>query len=148
MSLLKEWNGRAAVIDAPAGALEKAGSEFDTADGTKHAAAAAGSSPLILDLIPLHAPAATDAKGRPIGKAPMHAGWRRCSPMTPAEAAAHRAAGRNLGARLRGDQLVVDADPRNYAPGDDPLQRLRHDVGLPDVPPRDTGALAAHRDLR
>lgn len=133
MSPLETKSGRAAVIDAPAGRLrEKDGAEFKRDVVAKDAVPLNAATPLILDLIPLHAPNDIDAKGRSVGKAPLRSGWRREMPLTETEAAAHLACGKNLGARLRDDQLVVDADPRNYDVGDDPLRRLKADFDLPD----------------
>ncbi len=142
-------NGRAAVIDAPANrAPEKDGAEFKRTDAFEDAAPSVAATPLLLDLIPLHRHDAVNAKGRPVGKAPLRSGWRRDAALTGAEAEAHAARGMNLGARLRGDQLVVDADPRNYPPGDDPLARLRRDVGLPNGPTVETGGGGTHLYLR
>lgn len=144
-----EKGGRAAVIDAPASRLlEKDGAEFKRDVGFKDAAPSTAATPLLLDLIPLHGPRDVNAKGRNVGKAPLRSGWRRDAPLTRAEAAAHLARGKNLGARLLDDQLVVDADPRNYRPGDDPLARLRRDVGLPDGPTVETGGGGLHLYLR
>ncbi len=144
-----EKGGRAAVIDAPASRLlEKDGAEFKRDVGFKDAAPSTAATPLLLDLIPLHGPRDVNAKGRSVGKAPLRSGWRREAPLTQAEAAAHLARGKNLGARLRDDQLVVDADPRNYRPGDDPLARLRRDIGLPDGPTVETGGGGLHLYLR
>lgn len=58
------------------------------------------------------------------------------------------AGGGNLGVRLRGCDLVIDADPRNYAPGDDALRRLRADFGLPDCPTVETGGGGFHLYMR
>jgi predicted P-loop ATPase len=149
MSLDLEKDGRAGVGDAPVSSLrEKADEEFNHADSAKNAAPSTTTAPLLLDLIPLHGPKDVDAKGRPVGKAPLHSGWRRSAPMTDDEAAAHFARGKNVGARLRDDQLVVDADPRNYAGDDDALARLRRDVPLPYGPTVATGGGGFHLYLR
>lgn len=149
MSPLETKSGRAAVIDAPASRLlEKDGAEFKRDVGFKDAAPSVAATPLLLDLIPLHRRDAVDAKGRPIGKAPLHSGWRRQTPLTETEAAAHVARGMNLGARLRDDQLVIDADPRNYPPGDNPLARLIADMGLPHGPTVETGGGGFHLYMR
>lgn len=145
MTPREEEGGRAAVIDAPGSRLlERDGAEFKRDVGFKDAAPSTPRTPLLLDLIPLHGPRDVNAKGRNVGKAPLRAGWRRDAPLTEAEAAAHLARGKNLGARLRDDQLVVDADPRHYEPGDDPLARLRSDFGLPDGPTVETGGGGTH----
>lgn len=94
--------------------------------------------PLILDRIPL----------KPRSKAPLNRGWRRSPALTDAKVAAHLAAGGNVGAMLRDDQLVVDADPRAYEPGDDPLARLTADFGLPSGPTVETGGGGRHVYLR
>ncbi len=80
------------------------------------------------ELIRLHVPSALDARGRPMGKAPFK-GWRDEPAMTAEEAAEHMASS-NVGVRLAADDLVVDVDPRNFAEGDDPLARLRSDLGI------------------
>ena len=149
MSPLETKSGRAAVIDAPASRLlEKDGAEFKRDVDFKDAAPSVAATPLLLDLIPLHRRDAVDAKGRPIGKAPLHSGWRRQTPLTETEAAAHVARGMNLGARLRDDQLVIDADPRNYPAGDNPLARLIADMGLPHGPTVETGGGGFHLYMR
>lgn len=94
--------------------------------------------PLILDRIPL----------KPRSKAPLNRGWRRSPALTDAKVAAHLAAGGNVGAMLRDDQLVVDADPRAYEPGDDPLARLRRDFQLPSSPTVETGGGGKHLYFR
>jgi hypothetical protein len=128
---------------------ETIGTEFgDRTDRIDNAAPPATSSPLKLDFIPLHAPKDVDAKGKPLGKAPLRSGWRTSPAMNDAEVSAHLAKGKNVGARLRDDQLVVDADPRNYKPGDDPLARLRRDVSLPDGPTVETGGGGFHIYMR
>lgn len=144
-----ERNGRAGESDAPASYLSgEAGTEFKRTDAFENAADASRTSPLLLDFIPLHAPHDVDAKGRPCGKAPLLAGWRRAAPMTESEVAAHLASGGNIGARLRDDQLVIDADPRNYRAGDDALARLRRDFALPDGPTVETGGGGLHIYMR
>jgi hypothetical protein len=128
---------------------ETIGTEFgDRTDRIDNAAPQATSSPLKLDFIPLHGAQDVDAKGKPLGKAPLRSGWRTSPAMNDAEVSAHLGKGRNVGARLRDDQLVIDADPRNYWSGDDPLARLRRDVGLPDGPTVETGGGGLHIHLR
>ena len=143
-------DGRAAVTGAPAERLaSRDAAEFKRDVVSEDTAAPGTASPLILDLIPLHAPRDLGANGRELGKAPLNSGWTRQPPLTKAEAAAHLASGRNVGARLRADQLVVDADPRNYPDGDDQLARLRRDVGgLPDCPTVQTGGGGFHLYMR
>lgn len=83
MTLPEEMNGRAAVIDAPTSRhLEKDGAEFKRDVVSKDATQPKSTTPLLLDLIPLHAAGDLDAKGRPVGKAPLHSGWRREAALT------------------------------------------------------------------
>ncbi|KAF0232044.1 MAG: hypothetical protein FD175_239 [Beijerinckiaceae bacterium] len=125
------------------------GTEFgDRTDRIDNVAPPATSSPLKLDIIPLHGAKDVDANGKNVGKAPLRSGWQRAAAMNDAEVSAHLAKGKNVGARLRDDQLVIDADPRNYWPGDDPLARLRRDVGLPDGPTVETGGGGFHIHMR
>ena len=81
------------------------------------------------ELIRLHSPKALDAKGRAIGKAP-HKGWRQAEPLDLAAARAVLAAAEKVGVRLRGVDLVIDVDPRNFSQGDDPIARLQKDLGI------------------
>jgi hypothetical protein len=97
-----------------------------------------------LELIPLHAPHALDRKGRAIGKAPLRSGWRKTSALDLDDAVEHLAGGRNVGVRLRANDLVIDADPRHYEEGDDPLARLLADFGLPTHPHVMTGGGGVH----
>lgn len=71
------------------------------------------------DLFPL-------ARGK---KIPRDKGWRLKS-YQPADLKAWLAAGGNLGVRLRETDLVIDVDPRNFQPGDDPFTRLSEAVGV------------------
>ena len=104
--------------------------------------------PLILDRIRLHKPDAMDGKGRPMGKAPLLSGWRRLPALTEGEVTAHLAKGMNVGARLRDDQLVIDADPRHYEDGVNSLDRLIADFCLPHGPTVETGGGGFHIYLR
>jgi hypothetical protein len=104
--------------------------------------------PLILDRIRLHKPDATDGKGRPMGKAPLLSGWRRLPALTEGEVAAQLAKGGNVGARLRDDQLVIDADPRHYEGGVNSLDRLIADFSIPHGPTVETGGGGFHIYLR
>lgn len=82
-------------------------------------------------LIPLNRPDANDAKGRPIGKAPLNSGWRRTPSLTHKEALQLMTEeGHNVGVRLRDTDLVIDVDPRNFQDGDNPLKRLQEDIGI------------------
>ena len=142
MTSFEGRSGRAAGNDAP----EEANHNTQS-DEMKNAAQSAKTAPLILDRIPLHK-FDTMAKGKRVGKAPLLPGWRRAPALTEAEVAKHLAKGLNVGARLRDDQLVIDADPRNYREGDDPLARLIADFGLPYGPTVETGGGGRHIYLR
>ena len=82
------------------------------------------------ELIPLNVPDAQDRKGRPIGKAPKFKNWRTAPALSVEEALDWRGLDGNVGVRLRPTDLVVDVDPRNFLPGDDPLARLEKDAGI------------------
>jgi Family of unknown function (DUF5906)/Bifunctional DNA primase/polymerase, N-terminal/Primase C terminal 2 (PriCT-2) len=84
------------------------------------------------DLIPL------------IGKRPAESGWRRNAPLPASKAKARLDGGQNIGVRLRGNVLVIDVDPRNFEPGDDPYARLEKDFGLSDAPLVRTGGGGFH----
>lgn len=102
-------------------------------------------------LIPLNRPDAIDAKGRPIGKAPLNSGWRRAPSLTHAEAVQLMVEeGHNVGVRLRDTDLVIDVDPRNFKEGDDPLKRLQADIGVDfsSAPTVETGSGGLHIYLR
>jgi hypothetical protein len=99
-----------------------------------------------LTLIPLHNHAATK-DGRPLGKSPRDRAWQ-AKDYAAFDAVAHMESGDNVGVRLDG-LIVCDADPRNYAPGDDPLARAAADDLLPDGAPRvATGGGGAHVYMR
>ncbi len=98
------------------------------------------------DLIPLHKP---DDKrdGKALGKVPLRTNWRIAAPMSVDEAKAHmEIGGGNVGVRLSRSQLVVDVDPRNFAPGEDSLERLQNSLGLDfgDFPTVETGGGGWH----
>lgn len=82
------------------------------------------------ELIALNLPEARDKKGRPIGKAPMYKNWRTMPALSLKKAIDHMERFGNIGVRLRPTDLVVDVDPRNFLPGDDPLARLEKDTGV------------------
>lgn len=97
------------------------------------------------ELIPLHSPATLDVKGRELGKAPLK-GWRTCPSLDVDDAKQRLAEGSNVGVRLREVDLVIDIDPRNFAPGDDPVKRLSDalEIHLDDWPHVATGAGGHH----
>lgn len=98
------------------------------------------------DLIPLHKP--DDRRdGKSVGKAPLRSNWRIAAPMTVEEAKAHMKIGSgNVGVRLARNQLVVDVDPRNFASGDDALERLQLSLGVDfdSFPTVETGGGGRH----
>ena len=59
-------------------------------------------------------------------KLPQDKGWRTNN-YSKFDPAAHHG---NCGVRLREREVVLDVDPRNFDPGDDPLARLCKDFGL------------------
>lgn len=129
--------------ETTAGATEQLGTHTKS-EYVQDATRSSDAVPLILDRIRLHKPNATDGKGRPMGKAPLLSGWRRLPALTEAEVAAHLAKGLNVGARLRDDQLVIDADPRHYEGGVNSLDRLIADFSIPHGPIVETGGGGRH----
>jgi hypothetical protein len=99
------------------------------------------------ELIPLSPP---DGPGSSAGKAPCERRWRTNRPLNRELAAAHMEAGRNVGVRLRAGELVIDVDPRNFAPGVDSLATLAALVGLDPAacPAVTTGGGGRHLYLR
>lgn len=63
-------------------------------------------------------------------KIPRDEGWQTKPYSLAGDIAAWVKGGGNIGVRLRDIDLVLDVDPRNFAPGDDPLRRLHQDVGV------------------
>lgn len=62
------------------------------------------------------------------GKIPIHKNWPETRPGQYGE---KELADFNYGIALRSTDLVVDIDPRNFAPGDNPVTRLLADIGVP-----------------
>lgn len=62
-------------------------------------------------------------------KIPLETGWRTRVGLTLEEAEALREEGYNVGVRLRGVDLVVDVDPRNFPEG----RRPDHELGLGEL---------------
>jgi len=81
------------------------------------------------ELIKLHKFDAVDKEGRLRGKSPYDKAWRRLQ-YTSSEIALWLTAGNNVGVRLTDSDLVIDYDPRNAEPGDNPLERFCKDVEL------------------
>jgi hypothetical protein len=72
--------------------------------------------PSVFDLIPLHMPDAVSTKRgvtRKDGKRPLHGAWTVTRYSTKAVLAEQANSGRNIGVRLKADQLIIDVDPRN-----------------------------------
>lgn len=61
-------------------------------------------------------------------KIPAHVGWQERQ-YSDAELRQWAARGGNLGVRLHSVDLIIDADPRRYREGDDPLRRLSEAIG-------------------
>lgn len=82
--------------------------------------------------------------GKPGGKQPAQSKWRIVSPLNFAEASGHMAGGRNVGARLKATDLVLDVEPRNG--GDASLVRLATVLGIDfaDWPTVITGSGGRH----
>lgn len=145
MTDLLNEEGRAPVGDAAVQAVTR--ERLDQKPRDDHAAARTHLAPLFeagMELIPLNAPDALDRKGRAVGKAPIRPGWRRADPLDLDGAVEHMVGGCNVGVRLRANDLVVDADPRNYEEGDDALARLVADFGLSSHPRVLTGGGGTH----
>lgn len=100
------------------------------------------------ELIPLHSPEDLGLKGRRLGKAPLNRGWRTEAPLVRGEVEQHLAGGKNIGVRLRAEDLVIDADPRNYMEGDNALERMIKDFHLPFCPTVETGGGGYHLYMR
>ena len=83
-----------------------------------------------LELIPLHQWDAISKSNKPVGKAPVGR-WRIAHAMTLDQATEHMATGGNIGIRVPPWLLIVDDDPRNYLPDDDPVERLEAEYELP-----------------
>ncbi|SMH43476.1 bifunctional DNA primase/polymerase [Mesorhizobium australicum] len=66
------------------------------------------------------------AKG---AKTPRDTGWQTNEYTLLGDVAPWVQRGGNVGVRLRDNDLVLDLDPRNFRPGDDPFDRLCADVG-------------------
>lgn len=103
-----------------------------------------------LQLIPLHRHDHVDARGVKRGKSPSDPNWTGRD-YSSFDAAAHMAAGGNVGVRLSARDLVVDVDPRNFPDGEtlvtaNPFRRLCASVGLdPDhYPTVETGSGGLH----
>jgi hypothetical protein len=91
--------------------------------------------PDVFDLIALHF--WTDRRRQPkgitvqLGKAPINARWSTMTVNSRRTRARCLEEGRNMGVRLKLDQLVIDADPRNYSSGQsDSFLKLCFEYGL------------------
>lgn len=65
---------------------------------------------------------------KPAQKVPRDTGWQRAD-YSFQDVGRWVQSGGNVGVRLRDTDLVLDVDPRNFLPGDDPFARLCADVG-------------------
>lgn len=74
-------------------------------------------------------------------KTPVHKRWQKRD-YSSFDLVSWLIRGGNIGIRLRASDLIIDCDPRNYQPGDDPLRRLSEAVSAPlrRVPAHITGA--------
>jgi predicted P-loop ATPase len=61
------------------------------------------------------------------GKIPLAKGWQDAVYDLDLDLSKFKS---NFGLVLQDDQLVIDVDPRNFKPGDNPLKRLSEDFGL------------------
>jgi hypothetical protein len=155
--LMENENGRTDGVGAPAGAWEKPfeSSEIECATSAV-AETPASHDPSALDahvaaghdLIPLRHWQALDAKGKPAGKVPQSAGWRRQPALSQAEAVAGMKAEKNVGVRLRAVDLVIDVDPRNFVDGVDSFDALKAKFDLPEAPFVRTGGGGFHHYFR
>ena len=83
------------------------------------------------------------------GKKPVHKGWQDRD-YSGFDLEPWLEQGNNIGIRLRANDLIIDCDPRNYQPEDDPLERLSEAVSvtLRDTPATKTGGGGLHLFFR
>lgn len=103
-----------------------------------------------LQLIPLHAWDAVDAKGRDRGKTPRDGAWQAREYDSAGVVDLADRTGVNAGVRLPASVMVLDVDPRNFPEGRDSLAELVKDVGLvlSDAPHVVTGSGGHHYYFR
>ena len=86
------------------------------------------------------------------GKTPVKKGWTTdpAARFDADEAYPRVSAGGNVGVALGPDDLVLDVDPRNFATGDDPFDRLKAQIGddLSGFPAVRTGSGGWHVYMR
>lgn len=86
------------------------------------------------------------------GKTPVKKGWTTdpAARFDADEAYSRVALGGNVGVALGPDDLVIDVDPRNFAEGDDPFERLKAQIGddLSGFPAVRTGSGGWHVYMR
>ena len=83
------------------------------------------------------------------GKLPIHKGWQTRD-YSAFDFSNWLAQNGNVGFRMRACDLIIDCDPRNYQPGDNPLRRLSAAVScdLEDAPTTRTGSGGLHLFFR
>lgn len=99
-------------------------------------------------LIPLHKPGERGRDGRDRSKSPRDSAWQGRHYDSAEVLATCKAEGRNVGERIKQNQLIIDVDPRNG--GDESFKRLCADSGLdPKTCPRViTGSGGSHFRLK
>lgn len=80
-------------------------------------------------LIPLFRFTKVDQDGKLRGKSPINKDWRK-TPHEYADIIEHAKKGKNVGVRLKEDDLVLDVDPRNFPEGDNVLKRFKKDLQI------------------
>lgn len=130
MSDRHDENGRTEGVGAPESISEQSRRDFNS---TTHSQSATQKSSRVptLEVKQLEPYFAAGFELIPInGKAPFTKTWRSDPALQRAEANARMRKGDNVGVRLAAEDLVLDVDPRNFVPGDDPIERLEADTGF------------------
>ena len=78
------------------------------------------------------------------GKKPSKRGWQKTETLTFDEAEYCFALEKNVGVRLRERDLVIDVDPRNFAPGVDELDRFLREFDVDESAVVETGSGGKH----
>ncbi|MEE8597818.1 MAG: DUF5906 domain-containing protein [bacterium] len=101
------------------------------------------------DLIPLHhfEYFSSNKNGEKVcrGKTPVDKGWLT-NAYSNEKMFEHMKDGKNVGVRLRNEDIVIDVDPRNFDNGDEPLLRILSDFNLKieNFPVVETGSGGLH----